>query len=203
MRNFEVDLKDSARAFKETVWPKIKDDVGAFCFGGGELIQMETSAEIEFAKKMDIDAGVDAWQIMKIKNMNVFRSIGSRVQTTPKKWSHRPFNTFTIRKERQSGAITEYEKRDFAIKNHLLYPEIYIHAYLLSDYNGQLLSVGICKTKDVIECIDKGHSFESKSNDGKGWATFYAVYWDKIEELKYSIFQKTYPIKDPNQMTLV
>lgn len=166
------DLTDSAAAFKETVWPKI----GLRFFGTGELISVETDTGI-LARKWDALAGIDAWQVRDNIGM---RGIASRVQRA----NGRPFDTFTVRKSRDSGVLTEYDKRRRAIDNQdgWLYPEFAVHAYVKAargePMRGKpLLSAAAARTRDIIYCIDRGFTYEQRV----AGAAFYCVAWDVIE----------------------
>lgn len=168
------DLRESAKIFKTMVWPSI-----SHWFNGGELIPVEAVTNKEMREKLDTLAGIDAWHIKKDSGM---RGIASRVQ-----WIDKPYNTFTIRKERESGAETEYEKRKRAINGDKgwLYPEITIQAYVKKD-KSKLLSVGAIKTKKLISSIDKVSTEVRTAYDREtgDWAKFYVVPWSELKGVK-------------------
>ena len=56
-------LKKSSLHFVEYVWPVIKDSIG-----GGYIIPVEGVTESNFAKNLDVIAGIDAWQIFSNDN---------------------------------------------------------------------------------------------------------------------------------------
>jgi len=110
-------LTKSAAAFRDIVWPSIAADLG-----GGDLVPVESVASAAFAKDLDVLAGVDAWQVVKLSGM---RPLASRVQAG---WGR--INTFTIRYSLRSGARTEIDKRIDAIRDGFLFPAITVQAYL-------------------------------------------------------------------------
>lgn len=166
----QIDLSDSARDFKEIVWPNIKE-----WFGEGELIPVEAVTESNMARKLDMYSGIDAWYIQPSEGI---RGISCRVQWGPKAWQ-----SFTIRKKRDSGARTEYEKLCNAINNDWLYPYWFSQSYL-TERKGKLLSSGLGKTKDLIEYIQK---YRPDPIPGPN-AWFYPIFWDE--------FKKYYQLKE-------
>lgn len=161
-------LRDSARDFKQIVWPEIQK-----WFGDGELIPVEAVTESEMAKKLDMYSGIDAWYIQEDSGI---RGIGSRVQ-----WGD-DYRTFTIRKEKFNRVRTEFEKLCNAIDNDWLYPYWFTQAYL-TDRNGRLLSVATAKTEDIIKYIKEIDCPVRPTDD----AWFYYIEW--------SLFAQKYPIR--------
>jgi hypothetical protein len=145
LRDVERDLTKSARVFADVVWPA----VAPLC-GGGDLQTVESVTEKRFTDVLDAHAGIDAWQVIKQKS--VIRGIASRVQ-----YSNRPYNTFTIRYRRDSGARTEYSKRREALLNRekgYLYPHLTIQAYVSNDAK-TLLDAAIICTSDLFDQADR------------------------------------------------
>jgi hypothetical protein len=159
-------MRQSNEDFVRVVWPAIGDRIG-----GGTIVPVETVVEHQFAKDLDILAGVDVWQ--KLDGDLGMRGIASRVQ-----WGHSVYRTFTIRRSLPSGHDTEYQKRRYAIdgKRGLLYPHVTIQAYLDSK-GGDLMAVAACRTSDLIDLCDEGR-VRQNGNDGK---TFYYVNWADFE----------------------
>jgi len=167
------DLSWSADAFTRQVWPVIAE----WC-GGGELWPVETTNdEPGFKKRLDTDAGIDGWQI---KDGEGIRGVASRVQAFNPAWREWPFNTFTIREKRDSGAETEYAKRSRALlqaESGWLFPGLTVQAYLSAQSGGVLQSVAVVRTRDLIEFLMKGwpeHHFTSQRTTN---ASFYCVDW--------------------------
>ena len=101
------------------------------------------------------------------------------------------FSTFTIRYERWAGTKTEFAKRNDAIKRDALLPHLTIHAYLTVD--GQLMSVGMCSTRDLFSHINGGGSYHFQTVHEFGGAVFMVVKWSdfsrkfKIHEFHVSV----------------
>lgn len=79
-------LGQSASDFVNIVWPVVK---GLPLIGGGQLQPVEASSDAEFAKTLDMLAGIDAWQVLS--SPMAMRGLASRVQ-----WGQ-AHNTFTVR----------------------------------------------------------------------------------------------------------
>lgn len=135
-------LRDSAKDFVEIAWPRIKT---LPLIGGGELQPVEASSDAEFAKTLDMLAGIDAWQVLT--SPGAMRGLASRVQ-----WGH-PYNSFTVRVALPSGADTEYHKRIRALENRelgYLYPHLTVQAYL-DKRGGKLLSAAVVRTEALFK----------------------------------------------------
>lgn len=133
-----TDLSASTLAFTSVVWPALSRLVR-----NGEFIPVEASTASGLARDFDVLAGIDAWQ----KLPDGMRGIACRVQSCRVPW-----DTFTIRYERDSGAETEYAKRLRAIQDReggWLYPHLTIHGYV-SDADGSLLSAAVVRTCDLF-----------------------------------------------------
>jgi len=167
--NWEKDLSKSSADFKELVWPEIKDT----WFDGAKIIPVEAVTNDKMKDRLDQYAGIDMWELNENSGM---RGIASRVQ-----WTDRPWNSFTIRKERATGTMTEYEKRRKAIfgDRGYLYPEITIQAYI-NESRTKLLSVGGIKTKFLFQYVEN-NDVPTRKVDHDGKAIFYYVHWDKLE----------------------
>jgi len=175
------DLRKSAKAFKEVVWPEINH-----WFGGGILTPVEDVTQSDMAQMLDMYSGIDAWYIEKEVGI---RGIGSRVQFGEKNW-----DTFSIRKRRFSGTRTEYAKLTNAIENDWLYPYWFIQAYINKN---KILSAALAKTFDIIEYIKTTPSCPVRETSN---ASFYYVDWSKFEK-QYKI--NTYPeAKNQKNITL-
>lgn len=165
----QSDMDWSSVLFTDQVWPVIKKHVG-----GGELMRMEGRPDIELAQKLDILSGIDGWHI----HQRGMRGIASRVQ------QGFAYNTFTIRTSRDNGAETEYAKRVEAISSDggWIFPHLTVQAYVKTK-NGPILSVGIAKTADIIEFIEKGlHKMRRTSN-----AEFAVCCWGEMKKHGYKV----------------
>ena len=182
MPDFKVDLEASASDFIRVVWPAIECKVG-----GGEIVPVESVADKGMATMLDQRSGIDAWHLSKDKQV---RGIASRVQ-----WGNTPWNSFTVRLARDSGAKNEYVKRkhDMIAGAGWLYPHLTIQAYVSGSkgMGGDLLSVAIIKTKSLIDACDKILSGGVSAKDGgvrrTSNATFIYANWSWLERSGYEI----------------
>lgn len=141
------DLSRSTKDFQRLIWPLLSQQIGS-----GELVAVESIADVGFAREFDMMAGIDFWQI--VRDRSLMRGIGSRVQ-----WVDRAWNTFTIRDDRDSGTETEWLKRLRAILNEdedYLLPALTVHGYVTDEPMGRLLSVGACYTRQLLWFIVNG-----------------------------------------------
>lgn len=135
-------LSQSASDFVNIVWPVVKE---LPLIGGGQLQPVEASSDAEFAKTLDMLAGIDAWQVLS--SPMAMRGLASRVQ-----WGQ-AHNTFTVRIALPSGAETEYHKRIRSLgqrEQGFLYPHLTVQAYL-DQAGGALLSAAVVRTADLFE----------------------------------------------------
>lgn len=191
MREIRVrNLGDSAFDMQRLVWPAIS----SWC-GGGEYCPVETKADISLAQDLDILAGIDGFQ--KRPERGVMRGIASRIQ-----WGEKDWGTFTIRKSRSSGTDTELKKRLWQLQHRhegYLYPHITVQAYITKARTGNLLSVAIAYTHELIPYAYKAFAtqqsgvWEKKAQDTDGsWSIFLAVDWAKYEAAGNAIRQWHY-----------
>ena len=174
VRKPDSDLKDSAYDFLKVVFPAMVEQG----FLSGELIPVESVTTSEMTRRLDMLSGIDSWAI---KEPDGITGIASRVQ-----WGWKPFNTFTIRKSRLSGVSTELEKRQRAIESNgqYLYPYWTVQAYL-TQVHGQLLTIGMARTMDVVEIITKYPNKERPTKDGG--AVFGYCEWDMMQFEGYDV----------------
>ena len=189
MDKFHDALSKSAQDFLTCVYPHIKD-----WFGQAILKPVEAVTNNEMADMLDRLSGIDAWIIETKKGI---RGLASRVQYDS------TFETFTVRKERETGARTEYEKLSYAIKHDCLYPFWFCHAYLQTNPK-ELTNVALCKTLDLVDIISNGKEridYDIRQAGKFGCSTFYAVKWDRFQELdkfiqRYSIFDENLKVME-------
>jgi len=173
--DWKDDLSKSVKDFRDQVAPIIED------WTDSNNVSVEAVTDDEMADELDQTAGVDSWNV---KHDDIVRGVASRVQYVCNLSFDSPPDTFTIRKERESGAKTEFEKRLHAIRKGGLYPHWTTQAYI-DRPKGELLSLGRIRTKDLIEHIEEG----SEENDDyyvvnpPGEASFYAVSWWRLKDI--------------------
>lgn len=192
MSDFEEDLSNSTTDFQRVVAPVLKN------WSGGRNVSVESNTDSELANELDQTAGVDSWNI---KSDDIVHGIGSRVQYLSSSKLDSPADTFTVRKERPSGAKTEFEKRLHAIQNGGVYPHWTTQAYL-PEPGGELLSLGRVRTKDLIFHIKDGEGGgeDYRVVDPVGEASFYAVRWARLEAVGVGVrTEKPYEEKKPVQ----
>jgi hypothetical protein len=179
---FKKDFEWSNEMFLKQVWPNIK-----YICGGGNLIPLEMSTE-DFAKQMDQMCGID---YMLVNDGLGMVGLASRVQKIE---NNKPWNTFTIRFDRDSGAQTEYEKRKIAIEsNKYIYPYLTTHAYV--NQNGYV-NCGVAKTVDIYNAINLNNIRRNDNVD------FLYVNFNQVKDVKV-IYKKPEPkiIKRPQDQT--
>lgn len=188
MEGFKRDLKWSQQAFIQLVWPCVK-----YFLGNGLLKSVELYTEKGFARELDTLAGVDAWQVM---NEEGIRALAQRTQKI--KAGYEPFNTFTIREKRLTGAKTEFEKLTRAIivepQRGFLHPAITCQAYVDEDLT-QCLSACLVRTKDLISFAHSHYdSLPRNYHDND----FLIVPWGRLKEEKVPIRTYPYPLPSPS-----
>jgi hypothetical protein len=170
------DMSLSVRAFQWWVLPVILEWVGR-----GKFIKMEGIKDSQFATLLDTMAGIDGWLIDKFG----MRGVASRIQVCE---NGKPYNTFTVREERDTGTTTELAKRTIAIETGMyVYPFFTVQAFLTT-WDGPSLSVGMTKTVNVIKFIKDGHSYRKPVDNG--W--FRVCRWDKMQDLGMVVKTRIY-----------
>lgn len=134
-------------------------------------------AENVILASFDKYAGFDCLSRNKISGL--MRAFALRIQ---EKLS---YDTFTVRNSRDSGAMTEYEKRIKAMEVGALYPTITVQAYIVND---RLSAFAIVRTVDLFEYIKQHHPPIKKTNPLEcGQSSFYVVKWDDLINAKYDV----------------
>jgi hypothetical protein len=129
---------------------------------------------------LDRHAGIDALLTGRAEGLY---GVAIRIQKTIN------YRSFTIRKERETGAITEYEKYLKAVQNGCFAPTITVQAYV-DTQNGTVLSGGVALTADIYDYIEKYPDEVKTKTTGShntGLADFLPVYFDKFKEKGYWI----------------
>jgi hypothetical protein len=179
------DLSNSTTDFGRVVAPVIE----RWC--DASSVSVEAVTDNEMADELDQTAGVDSWNV---KTGDIIRGVASRVQYVSSIPFDSPPDTFTVRKERPSGAKTEYDKRLDAIQNDGLYPHWQTQAYL-DQPGGDLLSLARIKTKALIRHIKNGDDGDDYYvMDPEGEASFFCVKWWRLNELGLGV-RMTKPYK--------
>lgn len=165
-RDFKSTLSLATRQYDEyikPVWPFMIRGYG---------IPVEGKTDDDLANKLDQLAGIDIFNI----DGDVTYGVASRIQTG-KAW-----NTFTVRKKRDSGTETEYAKRLKAINSDgILFPRVTYQAYVSADTGGTLLSMAVCLTKELISLCKNGYAKTRHTGRGQyGGAEFFVMEWSDM-----------------------
>lgn len=117
----------------------------------------------------DVYAGIDAYRVSGMQEMD---GIAVRVQ------GGKCWRTFTVRRSRDSGAMTEYEKRRSAIENGHLYPKYTLQAYV---DGGGLRELAVALTAELMEYIGRFAPLVRHTGGGEvGQASFFVVPWRDV-----------------------
>ena len=166
------DLSDSIYDFRRLVLPVIESEQ----LLGGQIVSIEeATAEdgMDFVRNMDNLAGID---LVRLTPMGM-SGIANRLQWVS---NGMPYDSFTIRLSRTTGAMTEYEKRKKAIESggRFLYPHITIQSYVTEPRRGGcLLSFAIALTRDIIQLCETA-TVKTNPQDGN---EFYIVWWRQLQ----------------------
>lgn len=139
--------------------------------GGGKTMTVEGD-DNEVCKILDMTCGTDYIHVYDEKG--ICWGVASRMQNYPNQ------RTFTVRKERESGAKTEWEKRKYAILHGGIYPFLTMQGYV---QNGEIVGLAITKTTDLMRFVDTGCAYQQHTRaDQKGQATFWVCCWDDMRK---------------------
>lgn len=148
------DLKRSSLLFQEYVWPV----VSKWC-GAGRIEPVEGTSTGQFNQDLDTLSGIDLWQVIHPEGV---RGIASRVQGTDE-CDFQSYASFTVRKRRVNGNVTEWEKRRSSIfledGREWIYPALTCQAYI--DTKG-LVAAYMIRSKEL-------YTFASNTFKGKVW----------------------------------
>lgn len=171
---FKQSMTKTMSDFNEKVLPVLNKNYPSMKF-----VEVEGKADNEITKDFDVYAGIDVYGVrLAVSDMI---GIASRIQRSKKAW-----RTFTVRKERKSGSLTEYAKRKYAISKGSLYPMLTMQAYIEENDN---VVIGIVRTKDLIEYIDKCEpKIRTTGSDKIGQASFFVCPWDDILKNGYKVY---------------
>lgn len=166
MRKSSVIVNDKIKPIIASFWPNWK------------LIPVEGENN-EICKLLDMSCGVD--YLLYSQDLSLVYGIASRVQYGVN------YRTFTVRKERDGGAVTEYEKRISAIYSNAFYPKFTMQAYIIGD---NVAGLAIVQTKALMKFITDGWAEVKHTNSDKiGQAEFYACKWDIMKKLRCPILE--------------
>lgn len=169
----ENDMQKSFTLVNNSVKPVVEK-----LLPGWHLTQVEGKNN-EVCKMLDISCGVD--YLLHSEKSALVLGIASRIQYD------KNYRTFTVRKERESGALTEYEKRKQAISIGAIYPYYTMQAYM---NDNKVSGLAITKTADLIDFIKNGYAEEKHTSFDKiGQANFYVCEWDFMKYCGYKVLE--------------
>lgn len=169
-KNFDLAYEDGMNDFELMIEPLLKNYFGAE--SESRLVNMkESKTDFDLDSKNSIDG------FLKIGEKEY--AFGLRIQPGEN------YKSFTIRKSRESGKKTEYEKICNNIKNEKLYPYFFIQAYV---YRRTVSSCAFCRTIDLIDYIKAGKAeVKITGKDQIGQAKFFVIYWRDLIKLGVKI----------------
>lgn len=148
-----------------------------FMLNGGKILRVEGKAE-EVCKALDIVCGTDYIYVYPDKHHAW--GMACRVQKYDRA-------NFTIRKAVESGAQTELDKRRFAISKGGIYPFLTMQMFV-DDDSHEIRRIGIAKTADIIEALDRGMGIEKRVQwDNGGKSEFFYVEWEDMRRAGYIV----------------
>lgn len=147
-----------------------------------QILQVEEKNE-EVCRMLDRLCGIDYFLL---KSNRQTYGVAWRCQ-----WVEpgKEYNSFTIRKSRDSGIETEYEKRKKAIAQESIYP-YYVAQAFVNKYTNEIISLAVTTTKDELEYLDNPNTLHEVRHTGAdqiGQAEFYVIYWIDMRLFGYPI----------------
>ena len=158
---FETDAAKSLRGFEKFTAPVLKA-----AFGTNKIYSTERH-DNELAKVLDRNAGIDGFVVDR--NGAIF-AFASRVQVG------RNFQTFSIRRSRPSGKLTEFNKLANALQ---LKPSYHVQTFV--DADEQAATVALAETPDVIEQIYRNPNQWRTTSDNE---TFFFIPWRNLDNVQ-------------------
>ena len=166
---FSEAMSDTESDFARCVRPMLAN------MFNGELVPVEGDGN-DALKMLDMHCGID--YLLKMEPSNIVYGVASRIQEIDA--NTKPWNTFTVRKTRQSGASTEFSKRVRDVMCGGIYPTITYQAYVS---NGRLRSLAICMTAELLEfIICRRPEIKHTNGDQVGQASFYVCKWQDMSD---------------------
>ena len=136
---------------------------------GGHTVAVEGDKN-QVCKILDLNCGIDYLQVYE---NGLCSGIASRFQDYPN------MRTFTVRKARESGAMTELQKREMALEHGCIYPVWTMQGYV---QHGQIVGLGITNTRSLIWFVNKGYAKPQRTGaDQMGQASFFVCEWDEMK----------------------
>lgn len=173
--NFNDAMSVARQDFKNHIAPLFHS-----MWSGCEIYSNEKHPD-PLRRLLDDYAGKD--YVIFHKEWGMSFSLASRIQRTGFS-----YGTFTVRNKRDSGSVTEYEKRRKAIVAGAEYPTLTLQAYLTKD-GASLLKLAIMRTVDLFDYLRRNESKLEKKHTGadqSGQAEFVIAKWSELDR-KYAV----------------
>lgn len=181
MNKVETVMKDMRFSLEQVERAK---PIIAKLLGGGEIKAVEGD-DNEICLMLDRTCGTDYFQVYE--QTGIVWGVGSRFQSI--RSGAKPYNSFTIRRSRKSGAMTEFDKRRYAIKKNGVYPYLTMQGYY-DENTRDILSLAIARTVDIWECIENNNCIVRQTGYWQiGQSTFYVIDWTMFEKLGYKLLK--------------
>lgn len=144
---------------------------------GGQIIRVEGKAE-EVCKALDIVCGTD--YVYVYPEIHHAWGIACRVQKYD-------YANFTVRRATESGAVTELDKRRYAIRHRGIYPHLTMQIFV-DDEAKTIRRIGIARTEDIIDAIEHGLAKTGKvTKDNIGKNQFLFIDWRDMKAAGYNV----------------
>lgn len=168
------DMKKTERLFEDIVIPFLEKHGCK-----GEWVSSEGMSHLDDDSRLkqmfDLYCGIDWFYVNK--HNQVF---GYAVRIQPGK----DWGSFTLRKSRRSGTVTEFDKLTKARDKGCIMPKYHLQCYLNDDDN--VLAVYIVKTLDLLDYIEDGYADERCTSDGTG---FYICKVNGLKDEGYKVME--------------
>lgn len=144
---------------------------------GGYILRVEGKQE-EVCKALDIVCGTD--YVYLYPERHHAWGVACRVQKYD-------YANFTIRKATESGALTELDKRRYAIRHRGIYPHLTMQMFV-DDNTKTIRRIGIAKTEDIIDAVENGLAKEGNvTRDNGGKNKFLFIDWKDMIAAGYVV----------------
>lgn len=177
MDNWQTSMRKSAAIMQQAcpIFSKMLNDENL------KIMQIE-KIDHEVCKHLDVFCGMDYFTV---RSNGLTHGVAWRCQWVD---AGKEFNSFTIRKTRESGVPTEYEKRKKAIQIKALYPHYTAHAFVDKRTN-EIISLGLSTTEEVFRYLETEPNIKIKHThqDQDGQADFWVIYWADMQMCGYKI----------------
>lgn len=169
---------DSAHDFERVVLPYLR-----LWLPRGHFVSVEDAADHPAIELVDAIAGIDSWFVSGDDAR--LQGIASRVQ-----YGSEPFESFTIRARRPSGAVTELAKRLEALRDrdgHFVVPHYTVQAWVERRRTGSALLVLMVLTQDLFEFVEQHPDRVEHRSNREDDTEFLVVWAEDLREWGYEV----------------